>query len=125
MKLGFLTQNNLFAETLILKQELAGTYDIHDDFVQGQIVSYNVKGSVSAHTGRGRTNTVTGQRSVDIISICFNRAHILSEIREGSFPKKGDIIFYNKNNYRITSTQDFVFHDFIDVIATILTGENN
>lgn len=125
MKLGFLTQSTLFAEPLILQQEQAGSYNQYDEFVAGTIVQYNVKGSVTAGPGKDRSNDVAGERSHDIINICFNRKHLLSALDEGNTPKHGDVIVWYNAKYRINNTKDYPYHDFINVTATRLDGESD
>jgi hypothetical protein len=125
IRLGFLTQSPLFAESLILEQEQVGNYNQYDEFISGAIVQYQVKGSVTAAGGKDRSNTVTGERSDDIINIAFNRKHILSALDEGNNPKKGDIIVWYNQRYRISNTKDYPYHDFINVVAIRLDGEND
>ena len=125
MKLGFLTQSPLFAESLLLRQERVGSYNEYDEFVAGAIVEYAVKGSVMAGSGKERSNDVSGERSHDIIEIDFDRKHLLSALNEGTSPSKGDIIVWYGKQYRISNTKDFPYHDFINVEADRLDGEND
>jgi hypothetical protein len=125
MKLGWLTQSPLFAEDLILEQESTGTYNQWDEFVSGAITQYNLKGSVTAGKGKDRDNSVAGERSHDIIEICFNRKYLLTALNEGTNPRKGDIIVWYNAKYRINNTKDYPYHDFINVVATRLDGEND
>ncbi len=124
MRLGFLTQSPLFAESLILEQEEAGSYNQYDEFVSGSIVQYNLKGSVTSGSGKDRSNGVSGERSHDIINIAFDKKYLLSALEEGINPKHGDIIIWYNAKYRINNTKDYPYHNFINIIATRLDGEN-
>lgn len=125
MNLGFLTSNALFADTFILRQQSAGSYNEYDEFVAGTTTDYTIVGSVEATSGINRTNDVSGQRSHETITIHVENEYLERALRQGANPTQGDLIIYSNYTYRLMNVNDWRSHGFLVMTAVRLNSEND
>ena len=124
VKLGFLTRSALFSEDFILRVEAPGHRNEYDEFISGETTDYVLKGNVEPLTGIDRYSERSGQKAYETLKISTNRKHIVTVLKQGEFPRKGDIVVYKDKAYRIDDLMDWAAHDVFDFICILIDKGN-
>jgi hypothetical protein len=126
MNLGFITTSNLFSSNFTLIMQNEGYWNEYDEFINNTTENtFELVGSIEPVKGINRSNDVSGARSHQTISITVNANHVIRALHQGSSPSGGDLVIVNNKKYKVKEVKDYSQHNFIDIIAIRINGEND
>lgn len=119
MNFNAIFKNDFFVEDIVVKISGDGYYDENDNYVDGSSLEVKLKGSVSRGIER-KENSSYGIRSYKKLKVSFKYDYILSSVGYDKKIKKGDIVVWNLNEYRISSSIHYPKYNFLNIEAEII-----